>query len=433
MICFSRIRLLHLCFQSFMLGVLLVIGLSAKADDTDDVLHPFWASRSIRRETLLFVRESGEAHAKANLTFPIQNLFSVRQAAWSQGRQKTYVFGRDFIYSSGSRTLTLRQHSTISFRNRASFYSQTQGLPYKTKVSDPLNPYTPYGPSGKGPQLVYSDNEEPLQQVEVNYSYNTVWKGYVPKYQAVALRRTLQKLVSHQPMRLLVVGDSISYGYGSSLLGGHEVLGYYPRRPGYASLLVSALQRSYHTNAIRLENRAQPYIDSAQGAFDIGAQMTSSTDLVVVAYGMNDAANGVQGRRQDRIAAYKANIKNILNAIRAKNPAAEVILLAPMLGNPEWTRTLTPFFIKTSQFSAYSSIQQALRELAAQTSGVAIADMTQLWHDLLAAKGWQYQNLLDGKPLTGWYDLSANGVNHPNDYGHLLYAQVLAGLLIPAK
>src|SRR6185369_2238840 len=96
-----------------------------------------------------------------------------------------------------------------------------------------------------------------------------------------------------------------------------------PFRPGYPSLLVSALKRYYKTNAIRLVNRAQPYIDSGQGVSDIGSQMTSDTDLVIVAYGMNDAANGVQGHRQDRIANFKTNIKNILNAIRAKNPYAE--------------------------------------------------------------------------------------------------------------
>jgi hypothetical protein len=42
--------------------------------------------------------------------------------------------------------------------------------------------------------------------------------------------------------------------------------------------------------------------------------------------------------------------------------------------------------------------------------------MTSLWADLLKRKAW--------------HDLTGNGVNHPNDFGHRLYAQVILGLLV---
>src|SRR5262249_30771208 len=158
-----------------------------------------------------------------------------------------------------------------------------------------------YGPSGKGPHIRNSDNSDALQQVEVSYTYATHWNGYVPRFQEVTLRGSILKLARHQLLRILVVGDSISYGYGSSSIGGQGAQGFSPHRPGYVSLLVSALKRAYKTDAIRLDNRAQPSIDSGQGAYDIGAQMTPDTDLVIVAFGMNDAANGVQGRRRDRV------------------------------------------------------------------------------------------------------------------------------------
>jgi hypothetical protein len=31
------------------------------------------------------------------------------------------------------------------------------------------------------------------------------------------------------------------------------------------------------------------------------------------------------------------------------------------------------------------------------------------------------------------WDLTGNGVNHPNDFGHRVYAQVLSTLLIPGE
>ena len=46
--------------------------------------------------------------------------------------------------------------------------------------------------------------------------------------------------------------------------------------------------------------------------------------------------------------------------------------------------------------------------------------MTSMWDALLKRKSF--------------YDLTGNGVNHPNDFGHMVYAQTLLALLIePAK
>ncbi|MEI7733536.1 MAG: hypothetical protein WCO56_28460 [Verrucomicrobiota bacterium] len=42
--------------------------------------------------------------------------------------------------------------------------------------------------------------------------------------------------------------------------------------------------------------------------------------------------------------------------------------------------------------------------------------MTTLWSQMMERKRY--------------HDLTGNGVNHPNDFGHRLYAQVLLGLLL---
>jgi hypothetical protein len=48
---------------------------------------------------------------------------------------------------------------------------------------------------------------------------------------------------------------------------------------------------------------------------------------------------------------------------------------------------------------------------------VALADLTGVWTEFLKLK-------------KDW-DQTGNGVNHPNDFGHRVYAQVLSRLLIP--
>jgi hypothetical protein len=58
--------------------------------------------------------------------------------------------------------------------------------------------------------------------------------------------------------------------------------------------------------------------------------------------------------------------------------------------------------------------RDALAELVAP--GVALADLTSIWGELLKRKSF--------------YDLTGNGVNHPNDFGHCVYAETLLALLV---
>jgi acyl-CoA thioesterase-1 len=121
-------------------------------------------------------------------------------------------------------------------------------------------------------------------------------------------------------------------------------------------------------------------------------------DLAIVAYGMNDV-----GRRNP--GAYRDEIVGAMNTLKSVNPEVEFVLVSSMLGNSEWSS------LASDQFIPYRDI---LKSLTGQ--GVALADMTALWIDLLKLKKF--------------HDLTGNGVNHPNDFGHRLYAQVILTLLI---
>ena len=113
---------------------------------------------------------------------------------------------------------------------------------------------------------------------------------------------------------------------------------------------------------------------------------------------MNDASGRVKKEQ------YIANTQAIMDSIRTGNPDAEFILVATMRGNPEWTAT------SNEHYDAY---REGL--LGLDGDGVAVADVTSVWSELLAHK-----------PFTS---ITGNGVNHPNDFGHRMYAQVILGLL----
>ena len=77
-----------------------------------------------------------------------------------------------------------------------------------------------------------------------------------------------------------------------------------------------------------------------------------------------------------------------------------------MLGNRDWT---------TLKHELFPQYRDALAELC--EPGIALADLTSIWTEFLKRK-------------RDW-DLTGNGVNHPNDFGHRVYAQVLSTLLVP--
>jgi hypothetical protein len=64
----------------------------------------------------------------------------------------------------------------------------------------------------------------------------------------------------------------------------------------------------------------------------------------------------------------------------------------------------------------FAEYRDVLKAFAAP--GTAVADLTEVWARLLNSKADM--------------DLTGNGLNHPNDFGHRLYAQAILKLLTSA-
>ena len=82
------------------------------------------------------------------------------------------------------------------------------------------------------------------------------------------------------------------------------------------------------------------------------------------------------------------------------------MLVSPMVPTLECT------WVVRSRFDEY---RQALATLSGP--GIAVADVTRIWHDMIVRK--------DARELSG------NWLNHPNDFGHRVYAQAILALLVP--
>lgn len=231
-------------------------------------------------------------------------------------------------------------------------------------------------------------------QTCITYSHApNLWKSAVPKFDPKALPRSIGKLLNKQPLSIVVLGDSISSGCNAS--GWAEGA---PFQPPYPELLRRYLETRCQ-GKVTVQNLSVGGTDTRWALTMIDKVVEPKPDLVIVAFGMNDSA----GRSAKE---YQANTEAVMDKIREWLPDVEFILVASMLGNRDWTR------LKQELFPQY---RDALAGLC--RPGVAVADLTAIWTGFLELK-------------RDW-DQTGNGVNHPNDFGHRVYAQVLSTLLVP--
>ena len=367
----------------YLVTAAMVAYVSAEEPDTDwefstDCLRPFWVGQTMQGETVLFLREQPDGQAVASLLFEPTKILSVRDSTGKIAYQE----GRDYSWQPGSKEIRLPPGSRIVFKTpqelRRSPGSQRHRLTHR---------------DGNGEILFGATHEYHDMQTSVSYEHKGGWAGPTPSLAGDTLPCTIQRLSQKQPLTIALLGDSISTGCNAS--GWAKVA---PFQPPYQDLLVLNLEATGGSE-VTLHNFAVGGTDTAWGRANIGKVIATKPDLVILAFGMNDSA-----RRPS--ADYQSNIRDMVDAVRQACPEAEFILVATMLGNRDWT------YLQHELFSQY---RDALAELCGP--GVALADLTSFWQEMLKHKADR--------------DLTGNGVNHPNDFGHRVYAQVLSALLIP--
>lgn len=335
------------------------------------MLDPIWRSRAIQHESLLFVADPPGQPAWAPLLFTPTGGISLTT---SDGAT-TFLEGRDFVVDAPARRVELLPGSRVP-----------------CLTVDQLFPAAPDGDAfmhargNPARRLRWSEGDAFHRlQAAASYAHAGDWPGVAPVPGAHPLSCAMSRLRRGEPLRLTITGDSISEGYNAS-----GFVGAAPWQPSYASLVAAGLEQRSGA-VVTLRNLAVAGTTSTDGwglADDVAG---TDPHLVIVAFGMNDAGY------MDP-AEYHANIERIILAVRQRVATAEFVLVTPMLPHPDWHYT------PLERFYAY---RDALASLCGD--GVGLADVTRLWTDLLTRKRV--------------HDVTGNGINHPNDFGHRLYAQ----------
>ena len=287
------------------------------------------------------------------------------------GDSFVYEAGKDYTWEKGSRTIRLTAHSEI---------------PSKTPQEMRPGPGKPRNLGG----ILHSEGRffHDLQTL-VSYSHNQSWPDLVKPVSAT-LPRSLQKLKTSQSFKVVALGDSITEGYNASGFAKTQA----PKNhPAYAEGFTRLLDQAFPSK-VTLSNLGVAGRTAGWGLQQLDRVVAEKPNLVVIAFGMNDPVSSEQFQ--------KTNLE-ILTRLQKEIPQADLIFVSGMNNNPVWRDpTKIPGF------------REALKKLI--RPNVILADITTPWEKLLTRKNFS--------------DISGNNINHPNDFGHRLYAEILFSMFL---
>lgn len=321
----------------------------------------------------------------ANLLFPARKILRVVQPQ----QNRVYEEGVDYTWTPGGTQIALTENTSIPFLTKEAL------SPSKEKAILFPNPGNNAIPGGPDDSLLIFDNADffARHQVEVDYEAEVMDFPEVLTSQLDKLPRIRKKLAAGEAVEVVHLGDSISDGFNAS-----GFVGVPPYRPTWSQQFVDHLREKYGS-PVQYRNFAINGSCCLKAIDMRELWMNRNTDLLIIAYGMNDLGLGNK--------VFLDAHRLLIGLARLINPDVEIILVATMAANPIWN-AVNPQRLQEQ----HDGIMKLASEYGDE---VAVANVYDLWQECVRRKGY--------------YSLTGNGVNHPNDFGHKLYMGVLEKIL----
>ena len=354
-------------------------------DSLERLLSPVWDSREIVCETGLIVGEEGYVSLlnTPNGNVEVKNIFG----------DVLYEEGIDYLLE-GNRIKRIANGNLPFFAVDDYFRKEPNSVvllkadPSKIEYSFPEQRY-----------IYFSEGVDGFERyITVSYKID---ESICPDLIVgdTRLQAFAERLKESKKAKILLYGDSITVGCNATgtVYGGNVS----PYQPDWNTLMKLYLQKKYSAE-ITVCNQAVGGWNSINGIDSLEekcGEEFASAQLFCIGFGANDIATPPE--------QFKANIKGIIDGYFAKNPNGNVLLYSTLLPNGQtigW-RMNQPLF------------EKVILELATEYERVGIAKIS-------TAFLWLEQQ---GKPTR---DLLANSINHPNDFGVRIYAQVLLKTLL---
>ncbi len=347
-------------------------------------LQPLWNTREIYNETIMFVGKE----SSVSLMYKPSNIISVR----NYGLDITYTEGKDYTLSG--KTITRTKDSAMPYFEIDEYYRSSEDA-----VSIPIDREKVEQKFDAQRYLKYGEGDMfTSRQMAVTYSHDDAYNGFVPASQEKKFSSFIQKLGSGNA-EIMFYGDSITTGCNASgTISGGNVS---PYTPSWTQMVCDFLKEKTGSK-IKYMNEAVGGWTSTDGINNFEEKaLDQKADLLILAFGMNDSFT--------RLAVYEENTENMIKAFLKDNPGSNVLLVSSMLPNTEST------WLGNQRY-----FEETLNKIAKKYENVAVAPVCSMSKEL--------ENM--GKKTR---DYLANNINHPNDFGVRMYAQVILKTLMGDK
>ena len=341
-------------------------------------MRPIWEGDTVYNESLLMV-ESAAGEIRAPLLYYPGDIISVRDVTL----QKTYAEGVDWEIRDG--WLCRLPGSSLPYLPYQEFFCPGEEGEFVMHLE-----------SG-GRMIVNFPSYFYRGLVSVTYTHPYPWRWEKPAFKGNLLPQTLQKLRDRQPVTVVFYGDSVTCGDDVSGKSGTA-----PHTPTWAEMAAEQLRTAYG-GPVELINNALGGTGSDWGIANAAERVAAPRpDLAVIGFGANDRIPPEE---------YRRNIETILEIVRRDSPHTEFILVDPMTPN-RWVAKQDGYrwYVLQDRFAEQHRLMEG--------TGVAVLETMKIHHHLREVKRF--------------WDLSANNINHPNDFLYRVMAQCCAALLIPA-
>lgn len=343
---------------------------------------PFYEGDTVYYETAMFVGEESEI----KLLFPVKEMIAVLNYGLTEIYEegKDYTFEGDILKRTKNSRMPYFKPEELYIKEPNDEITHLEIIDKELLKKHPFAKYFLYGEQGTFTS----------KQIAVVYKHDAKWQGTRAIYQGEKLSNFIEKLKKHQETTVVFTGDSITVGCDSS---GTEYGGPLPPyADSYPVMVHKMLEKTYKTK-INYINTAVGGTHADWGLENIDENVNQyNPDLVIVAFGMNNPYEN-----EDYF--YKwAN--EVTDKLTEHNKDVSIILVSTTVPNPQcsWTGNQWQFI------NAFKRINKP---------NVAIVDMTNMHLDLMKA----------GKTFL---DMTANCVNHPNDFIARIYAQEILKTII---
>ena len=338
----------------------------AKAAEKTALREPFWNSKVMENEPVLFVQENDKPVATGKLLFTPSGKLKITHPDVVM----TYEEGKDYIWKPETGMIELTSSSRIPFKTSAQM------------TPPPGSPNTLLG------HLFSEGHFFHDLQVQVTYQHDDAF-AWQPVPPAQLLTRSLNKLQSKKAFKIVAMGDSITQGFNAS---GFVRVSAPPYQPPYPQLVANTLEKRFGS-PVTVVNLGIAGRTASLGFTQLDKLKTENPDLIAISFGMNHG---------EKAPAFEEIMRKLLAAVQETCPDADVVLVSTMTQR-----------LPADKFIGY---RDALAKMV--TANVALADVTTPWIEILKRKPFS--------------DVSGNNINHPNDFGHRLYAWVICELF-PVK